>query len=146
MIVFIIINFAGWSESIGLVHQLDHTFRLTGVTGRRIPSDDNGIRPNCGPVKVIFTLTFSILLLSLSSRLCLFNVPVAVVKVLNRNSQIRGWVLFRIVNAAMFSFREKKTAWVFRCWSIHKINLDDTVLETRRDFYISASITAKSCG
>ena len=71
----------------------------------------NGI----SPIKVIFTSTFSILLLSLLPRLCFFNVSAAVVQVLNQKSPVGGWVLFRIVNTAMFTSREKKTAWIFRC-------------------------------
>lgn len=43
-----------------------------------------------------------------------WSTPNEVVQVLNENSPIGGWVLFRIVNTAMFSSREKKTAWVFR--------------------------------
>ena len=65
-------------------------------------------------MKVIFALTFR-LFSFLSRHACAyFNVSFAVVQVLNENSPIGGWVLFRIVNTAMFSSREKKTAWVFR--------------------------------
>ena len=54
-------------------------------------------------MKVIFALTFR-LFSFLSRHACAyFNVSFAVVQVLNENSPIGGWVLFRIVNTAMFS-------------------------------------------
>ncbi len=75
--------------------------------------DDKWSSPNEGD----FVLTFSFVILFSRHFSAYLHVYAAVVQVLNENSPnspTGAWVFFQIVNTAMFSSREKKTAWVFR--------------------------------
>ena len=72
--------------------------------------DDKWSTPNEGD----FVLTFSFVILFPRPSSAYLHVSAAVIQVLNENSPTGAWFFFQIVNTAMFSSREKKTAWVFR--------------------------------
>ena len=72
--------------------------------------DDKWSTPNEGD----FVLTFSFVILFSRPSSAYLHVSAAVIQVLNENSPTGAWFFFQIVNTAMFSSREKKTAWVFR--------------------------------